>query len=143
MDELIRIQKAIQLLLNNWDSLVHKFILSNEPLFVDTVHSQLEKGEAGDGSKLDTYSTPDYSRFKKAIGSMSSPIADLKLTGDFYGGMIMNNNLEIFSTDWKNNLLKQMWGDDIMEVQDNNLDKIITEQILPDFEHYIRKQIGL
>jgi len=143
MDELIRIHKALTNLLQNWDSLIKKFLLDFEPDFIDIVQEQLSKGKGGDGNNLDVYASDEYTEFKKGIGSISAPIADLKLSGDFYEGMVMNDDFTILSTDWKNDLLHQMFGDDITEVSDKNLARIIEEQILPEFEDFIKKQLGI
>ena len=143
MDELIKLHNAINQLINNWDSLIDKFIRDFEPYFIDIVQDQLSKGKGGNGGNLDTYASNEYARFKKSIGSISSPIADLKLTGDFYEGMTMDDNLEIFSTDWKDELLHRQFGDDITEVSTDNMNKLIKDQILPEFEAFIKKQLGL
>lgn len=133
MDEIIKLHKRLTALLSKWDRFVDDFILDNEALFIDTVHDQLRHGKGGDGGRLDSYSTDEYSKFKKAIGSISSPIADLYVSGDFYEGMSMDNAFKINSSDWKNDVLKQMWGDDIMEVSDSNLNILIKEELLPNF----------
>lgn len=45
---------------------------------------QLELGEDAKMDSLAKYRNPDYARMKKAIGSLSSPVADLKLTGEYH-----------------------------------------------------------
>lgn len=143
MDELIRLHKALTNLIQNWDSLIKQFILDFEPLFVDTVTDQLSKGKGGDGNNLESYASDEYAKFKKSIGSISSPIADLNLSGDFYSGMTMNDSFEIFSTDWKDSVLHQMFGEDITEISEANLSNIIKEQILPEFEAFIKTKLGI
>ena len=143
MDELIKLHNNINNFVNNWDSLIHEFIMSFEPDFIDMVQDQLSKGQGGDGNNLESYSSDVYAKFKQSIGSLSSPIADLKLTGDFYEGMIMNDDFVIFSTDSKDKMLHQMFGDDITEVQDKNMAKFIKEQMLPEFEDFIKKHLGI
>ena len=143
MDELIKLQKNLDNLLRNWDRLIKQFILDFEPDFIDLVQDQLRKGKGGDGGNLDSYISTEYARFKRAIGSISSPIADLRLTGSFYEGMIMNNDFVIFSTDSKDRMLHQMYGDDITEVSTPNLNKLIKDQILPEFEDFIKRKLGI
>ena len=68
MDQLIKIHRNLSLLLNNWDANIKRFILDFEPLFVDTVQSQLSKGKGGDGGNLDPYASDEYAKFKKMYG---------------------------------------------------------------------------
>ena len=54
------------------------------PELLDLNTSQLEEGKASDNTNVGTYVDSEYAKFKKLIGSKSSPIVDLKVTGDFY-----------------------------------------------------------
>jgi len=143
MDELIKLSDNINHITTNWDNMVNEFILINEPLFIDTVHEQLTQGKGGDGSTLYAYQSPEYAEYKKAIGSISSPIADLKVTGDFYEGMKMKSDFSIASSDWKNDALVKKYGADIMEISDESMEKLIKSQLLPNFLAYISNLMGL
>lgn len=141
MDELQALYNKIDFLIKNWNTLVNKFILEFEPQFIDIVHSQLRSGKDGDGNSLDTYVDPEYTKFKKAIGSSSAPIADLFVTGDFYQGMKMDESFDIFSTDYKNDSLHRKYGEAITEVQEGNMNALIQQQILPEFIEFILSKI--
>lgn len=143
MDELIKLHNALTNLISNWDSLIDKFLLEFEPYFIDIVNEQLDKGKDGDGLNLEPLYSPFYSSFKKSIGSLSAPVPDLKVTGEWREGMTMNKDFEIFSTDFKDSSLRIRYGDNITEVQTENMNKLIKDQILPEFEAFIKIKLGL
>tara|TARA_Y100000034_G_C6756401_1_gene336599 strand:+ start:137 stop:529 length:393 start_codon:yes stop_codon:yes gene_type:complete len=65
---------------------------------------QLEIGVDSDMNKLADYRNPAYARFKKGMGSISSPVADLKLTGKYHKAIkakTQGNKIKIINTDSK------------------------------------------
>jgi hypothetical protein len=139
MKELKQLAANIKYLNDNWNVIIDNFIRSFEPDFVDIVQSQLIKGEDGNAQKLDEYRSQTNATFKKSIGSVSSPYADLKLEGDFYDGMFMNKFYEIRSRDWKEAKLVDKYGDAILDPSENNLTEFLNNQMIPEFYALIDK----
>jgi hypothetical protein len=65
-------------------------IQRNFDVIEDLNAEQMTEGKGADGNDLARYRNPEYARFKKFIGSVSSPIADLKVTGKFHRGIRLN-----------------------------------------------------
>lgn len=113
------------------------------PELIDLNLSQLEKGQAADGTSVGTYRDSEYAKFKKAIGSISSPKVDLKVTGDFYAGFIakiQSRFIEIESKDAKADDLESRYGSEIYGLTDKNLSEYV-DLILPYYVDEIKKQL--
>jgi len=139
MDAIQQISKDINQVASNFNKIVDDFIKSHESGFVDIVHSQLSKGQDGDGKTLSPeYQSPVYGAAKKALGAFSSTIPDLNLEGDFYEGMQFDStNTFIESTDWKWDKLRTKYGNAITDLQQKNLDQYVNEQMIPEFEELL------
>lgn len=88
----------------------------------------LEKGFLSTGERTPTYENPDYAKYKKAIGSKSSPFIDLKLTGDFHAGFYVkekSGKIEFGSTDEKESDLQRQYGKDIFGVNTEDFESQI------------------
>jgi hypothetical protein len=98
--------------------------LSNyEAEIIDLNTSQLEQGKLSTGKDTEEYLSDNYAKFKKSIGSISSPKADLKLTGDFYDGFnidFKSYQLIFESTDSKAPKLERQYSIDIYGLTDKN-----------------------
>lgn len=104
----------------------------NETELADLNVLALEKGFMSTGEKMVQYENADYARYKKAIGSKSSPYTDLKLTGDFHEGFYVkekSGKIEFGSTDEKESKLQRQYGKDIFGVN------------TPDFESQIDSDV--
>ncbi len=66
---------------------------------------QLNQGKDAEGIDLDEYRSDEYIRFKKSIGSKSSPVADLNLTGKYHKAITLKktgvSDFQITNTDSK------------------------------------------
>lgn len=86
---------------------------------------QLSEGKLSTGQNISpNYESDDYAKFKKSIGSKSSPIPDLILTGAFTEGInvdIQGNRILFDSSDEKTNHLESKYSFDIFGVTDKNL----------------------
>lgn len=125
--------------MNVLDKVLERF----KPELLDLNTSQLEKGEASDGTSVGTYVDSEYAKFKKAIGSKSSPQIDLKVTGDFYSGFraeIKSRVISIVSKDKKAGKLERRFGSEIYGLTEASLSKFI-QMILPYFIEDLRKAI--
>ena len=114
-----------------------------KPELLDLNTSQLEKGEASDGSNVGMYVDSEYAKFKKSIGSISSPKVDLKVTGDFYEGFraeIKKKIISISSKDSKAGNLEKRYGSEIYGLTASNL-SVYIDTILPYFIDEMRKEM--
>jgi hypothetical protein len=112
----------------------------NLPELADLNTIQLSKGFLSDGKRTDTYTNPDYAKYKKSIGSKSVPYADLKLTSEFHEGFyakVQGDNLQIGSTDSKEAKLQQQFTPEIFGV--NTVE--FCEQIDTDLSLIIDKKL--
>ena len=140
MKDLIQLGNNIKYLNDNYSRIIDVFIKSFEPDFIDIVQDQLRRGYDGDGDRLAEYRSNSYAKFKKALGSISSPIADLYAEGDFYDGMTMKG-FDIISTDSKSAALQNKYGTAILDPDESTLDKFMIDQMIPEFEALIEKII--
>lgn len=141
MDQLKQFSNNISQLNNNWASVIDEFFNKFESDFIDMIQDQLLHGEDGAGNKLQEYASGIYSSYKKTIGSISSPVADLKVTGDFYDGMYLNKFNEIDSTDWKTSKLIEKYGDSILDPQEDRLNNFVNEQIIPELMDFLETKL--
>ena len=133
----------IEALVSDFDSLTDAFYLSYKPDFIDLNEQALDIGEDALGDKLPEYRNPEYAALKQSLGSKSGKHWDLKLEGDFRRGLKMDDAGNIFSTDSKSSTFERLLGRDIYGAQTKLLDTFIVEQITPDFDAILRKQLGI
>lgn len=86
---------------------------SNKEEVVDANVDQIERGIAPDEGYIGKYRSDEYAKYKKSIGSKApSGKVDLKLEGDFIGGIFANpvaDGLSIDSTDYKTDKLEEKY----------------------------------
>jgi len=115
----------------------------NKAIFEDLVTGQLSEGKDGDGDDLLQYQSDEYAAFKKSIGSKSSPVADLKLTGAYHRSIMLETtkkSASIVSRDEKDAELTFKYGDAIKQL-DEESKKEGRLQIKPDIQEQINKFI--
>ena len=81
---LTELVKNIKSLPNEMVVIFDKVIQNNFEELEDKNAEQLSEGKNAEGNDLQRYRSPAYARFKKQIGSKSSPVTDLKVTGAFH-----------------------------------------------------------
>ena len=126
-------------LIANWDRYMDDFFKSIEPDLIDANTAQLDAGLDATGATLPPYQNPEYAAMK------GRTIPDLKLNGDFWSGFVasqLKDSIKIYSTDPKNDKLVAKYGD-IFGLTDRGLDRLIKDQILPDFQLFLRNKLQL
>lgn len=115
------------------ESIIFEAASKNTDELADLNVLQLESGLMSTGAKLrPEYSTTTYAKYKKSIGSKSSPTPDLKLTGAFHEAFYVkpeNGKIKFGSNDSKEGKLQQDYGDDIFGVTTDNLINTIDPDI--------------
>lgn len=127
-------------LVANWDRYMDEFFKSIEPDLIDANTAQLDAGLDATGATLPPYQNPEYAAMK------GRTIPDLKLTGDFWSGFVasqLKDSIIIDSTDSKRDKLVAKYGADIFGLTDQRLDRLIKDQILPDFQLFLQKKLQL
>ena len=116
---------------------------ANKEIFADLVTGQLEQGIKGDGENLFPYRNPQYASFKRSIGSKSSPIPDLKLTGAYHRSIELEakkSSAAIVSKDDKDAELSLKYGQEIKQLTQTSM-KEGRIQIKPDMQIRLNRLI--
>lgn len=116
---------------------------ANKEIFADLVTGQLEQGLKGNEENLFPYRNPQYASFKRSIGSKSSPIADLKLTGKYHRSIVLEakkSSAAIVSKDEKDAELSLKYGEEIKQLTQAST-KEGRIQIKPDMQIRINRFI--
>ncbi len=131
--ELLRLSAAIDLLRS----------IVNDPLvkaqIEDKVTEQLARGERGDGTKLPNYSPVSVAKFGKPAG----PIR-LFDQGDFYQGVHVEadaQGIAIDDTDWKTPKLTEIYGDEILTLQERSISELNEDVLIPIFREGVLKYL--
>ena len=138
--DLFEFQDNLNDLIANWDRYIEDFLKSIEPDLIDANTAQLDDGMNSIGFQLPPYASPEYARMK------GRAIPDLKLTGDFREAFFVKSIgdvLKIDSTDDKRDKLIKKYGLDIFGLTDESLNRLIEEQIFPDFLMFLNRKLGL
>ena len=105
----------------------------NDPLvkaqIEDKITEQLSRGERGDGSKLPNYSPVSVAVYGKPAGP--SKLFD---QGDFYRGVsveVTRDGIIIYDTDGKSEMLEIRYGAEILLLQEQSIDEINRDVIIP------------
>lgn len=125
------------------NGIVASSLNANKEIFADLITGQLEQGIKGDGENLKTYASAEYAAFKRSIGSKSSPVTDLKLTGAYHRSIMLEASKDkaaIVSTDNKDEELSLKYGDEIKQLTPESK-KEGRQQIKPDMQIRINKII--
>ena len=134
-----RLLNNVNKIVNDIDNITVGAMMEVKEEIIDLNTSQLEAGKLSTDKNLDSYTSDAYARFKKSIGSKSSPIADLKLTGDFYSGFnvqFKSDSLVFDSSDSKAPNLEKEWSKDIYGLTNKNKSEV-SEMILPTIQNKI------
>ena len=109
---------------------------------------QLNHGKDAQGIDLAEYRSDEYIRFKKSRGSISSPVADLNLTGKYHKAITLKktgvSDFQITNTDSK---FKELIGKYPDHLGLNNLGKqevvedFLQAGMLQEIEEYLNKQL--
>lgn len=104
----------------NPSQLVVQAAALREEELADLNVANLEKGIRSDGSKI----TPEYSPSYAAFKGFKTP--NLKLEGDFHSGIFFDADkttevIKTGSTDWKEDKLREKYGNEILGVSDSQL----------------------
>lgn len=109
---------------------------------------QLELGEDAKEDPLAKYRNPDYARFKKGMGSLSSPVADLKLTGKYHKAITVKKTggaeYQIINTDSKFQELSEKYRDHL-GISDRSKEIIAEDILIPgmhdEMEQWLQSRI--
>lgn len=114
---------------------IFKEIISRHTAIIEDLNrAQLRYGADALGNNLKEYASESYAKYKREIGAVSLPFADLKLTGDFYDSFltkINENYLELDAKDYKTKHLKQKYGE-ILGLSPDNLEVYVKEYFYPE-----------
>lgn len=119
--------------INILDLLDECIIETKEELFL-LVRSQIESGQTSE-DYLPVYSSDRYAVKKQQMGSKAPfGITDLKLTGNFLNKFVLRFSKYSFvvrSSDKKNKILLQRYGEEIFMLNEENMDKYVNEILQP------------
>lgn len=109
------------------------------PIIEDLNIAQLQEGQRADGSSL-----PDYS--ETSVKVYGKPRGAIKLfdQGDFYRGITVKlsfNKLEIEGNDSKTAKLQNIYGSNILGLQDSSIDTLRQDYIEPEMISRVTKFI--
>lgn len=111
---------------------------------VGLIGEQHEEGIDGTGGEIrPKYTTERYARFKRSIGSTTSPTPDLKVTGEFrrkIKGRVRKDRMDIFGESKKTPFLKKRYGNPILDHTQENIGNIGT-RILPTLQKDTKKYL--
>lgn len=129
------------------DDIKVKAVEQNEKLILDTVKRQMRAGLKGDGTLMMDYSSV-YADYKVELPTYQAPYPtpDLYHDGDFQDGMVLNivgKEYIIDSTDDKTEYLTDHYGDEIMDLTEENIENKIKPKVTSDFVKEYKKEIGL
>lgn len=102
---------------------------------------QLQKGERADGSTLPNYSP----RSVQVYGKPAGPIK-LYDEGDFYRGItlkVVPGGIELVGLDVKTAMLQLRYGDDIIGLSEESIDRLMKEYVKPLLEEKIAIYLGV
>jgi len=142
--DLKRLHSNLVAIRNNWDSILEALLNEFAPDFHQALRDQLRVGIAGDGNQIGEYFSPEYISFKESIGSITVPNVDLLVTGAFYEsihGLFEDGELWFEASDPKAVKLVDQYGEEILELTLENVDKVASTKISPALEKLILKLI--
>ena len=121
--------------------------MDNEAELVDALHEQLQTGRDQMGDRIGEYRNGDYAEMKFKMNSKAGfNNVDLKYTGDFYSGMFLEEigkDFQIRSTVSKSDDLTEKYGEWIFGLQDDNLGKVVQEDVLPVLQDKFREALDV
>lgn len=116
--------RNIEDVIQSLPSIISQAIARHDDEFIDLNTSQLEEGKLSTGQNISpNYVSNEYAQFKKAIGSKSSPVPDLKVEGNFYKNFYLKmsgKNIAIGSDDEKAAKLTREYTDNIYGIAPKN-----------------------
>ncbi len=146
--DLNELSKNVSEIVSTWDKWTGDFIKRFDPDLLDINQEQMMEGENGDGKPIGELQQPEYIKFKRSIGSRAAGkgLADLRVIGDFQDSRYVEHkgdSITIDSKDWKKSRLTKKYGYQIFGIQEKRLDRLIEEQIEPEFIMEIEKKLGI
>jgi len=121
-----------------FDTVIDDSIKDNEELIIKEQVDQMRHGQDAEGNVIGIYRSWAYALFKEEMGLQEpapSGVVNLYLTGDFTRGIELQYSKDFVmpnSTDKKNNMLIEKYGDKIFGLMPERLGKVSQENILPD-----------
>ena len=131
------------------DDIKVKAVEQNGDLILDTVKGQMRAGLKGDGTLMRDYASDEYADFKAELPSYQAqfPKPDLYVTGAFQNAMVQNivgKEYVIDSTDdEKTDDLIENYGEEIMDLTDENIENKIKPKVTSDFVKLYKDEINL
>jgi hypothetical protein len=144
--DIYQLSDNVQKIVDDFDTMADEFIFDHAADFVDINAAQLMDGEDAMGDLMPEYRSDAYANLKRSVGSKGHGRWDYNLTGSFQSLMQMDKGGQIFSTDSKAAKLEAATKSvelDIYGVQPKRMDKYIADQLKPDFELLMRKEMGI
>lgn len=139
------LKNKLKSLPNELVTFFEKVIERNFAELEDINTDQLIKGKNAEGSNLARYKSASYARFKKSIGSKSSPIADLKVTGDFHRALKIKKTgkgeFEFYNTDEKAPLLLQKYPN-VLGLSDKSKEEFTQDQLIDEMREMILQHLS-
>ena len=129
--------------------LLDKVLSSDETqdMIIELNKEQLTIGQDTTGGEVGQYFSDEYATAKQAIGSKAPfGVVDLLLTGDFYEGFdttLTGDSVLVFSNDEKADDLEQKYGSEIYGLTEENLNRLIHQQIIPELLITIKNELQL
>jgi len=120
-----------------------KVVDKNKSEAIDMNTSQLFSGKDSQGQAFGQYHSQSYAAFKLSLNPAG--VVDFKLTGAFYDGFYLRTDkfpITFDSTDEKTDKLKQLGGENIFGLDQENLEKF-RQEIKPDVQDLYRSLLQL
>ncbi len=138
LEDLIERFKSIE---TQTDAIISESAEMRTEEIADTVISQLQQGQDGQGEFLPNYSKTSVNKFGKPDGPIK-----LFDQGDFYNAMdviVEQDGLKVVNNDQKADFLIDFYGQPIVEIQDKNVAKIANEILVFDMLEAVEKRLGI
>ena len=139
-----KILRALENLPNTVTAMMQEISRENSDELADFLTFQQLAGKRGDGQDI----TPKYSEvtieMKKLKGQEWRHVT-LEDEGDYHRGMVAKEDsegIEIHSMDWKDDMLREDYGEEILIYNDDTISKVNEEIYFPELEKKIRQKIG-
>jgi len=126
-------------LANSMDIRLRDIVLRNKGALLSTLKLRLfQKSLDGNYNFLGTYA-PMTKRRKKKKGQISNRVT-LRDTGDWYNSMFVDfksNTILIDATDVKNDVLKDIYGDAILDLAEQEVEFFVDTKLDPELQRMI------
>lgn len=123
-----------------------RIIQRSQPI-IELKQDEFSLGEAPDGSRIGFYRNRGYRSFKLGLNPLAGGSVDLRLTGSFYRGLLVeatgSRRFLFDSNDDKAPSLFAKYGEDLRGLSDRRWMEAQRLYVAPELAKFIKRQLGL